>query len=65
MQTFIVRFPSVTYAQKGQKVLENAGIPSRLTRADSHGCAYGLEINIPDRSRALHLLEEKRVIFAL
>lgn len=63
MQTFVIRCPSVTYAQKGQKVMERAGFRARLTRAGAHGCAYGLEINAPDRSEALRLLEEAGVIF--
>ena len=63
MQNFIIRFPSVTYAQKGQKVLEEAGFRARLTRQGSRGCAYGLEISAPSQNEALRLLEEKGVIF--
>lgn len=63
MQTFIIRCPSVTYAQRGQRVMEQAGIPSRLTRADTHGCAYGLKINAPDRSEAIRLLNEEGILF--
>jgi len=39
METFIIRSPSVTYAQKGQKVLEARGIRARLTRISAHGCS--------------------------
>lgn len=63
MQTFILRCPSVTYAQRGQKILEGASIPSRLTRADKNGCAYGLEINSPDRREALLLLKKAGILF--
>ncbi len=65
MQTFIVRCPSITYAQKGQKVLEQHGLRSRLTRIGVQGCAFGLEITAPDRSHALRLLEEAGVTFLL
>ena len=63
MQTFIIRFPSITYAQKGQRVLEQAGFRARLTRQGSRGCSYGLEVSAPSPDQALHLLEEKGVIF--
>lgn len=65
MQTVIIRCPSVTYARKGQILLEQKGFRSRLTRLGTHGCTYGLEINSSDRDRILPLLEEAGVIFAL
>jgi hypothetical protein len=65
MQTFILRFPSVTYAQKGQRVLEEKGYRSRLTRVGTHGCSYGLEINSHDRTEILRILENAGVIFTL
>lgn len=63
MQTFIIRFPSVTYAQKGQRILDKEGIRSRLTRTGTRGCAYGLEIYAPSPETVLRLLEEAGVIF--
>jgi hypothetical protein len=63
METLILRCPSVTYAQKGQVILEKAGYRARLTRLGAHGCAYGLEINAPDRSEITRLLKEAGVIF--
>ncbi len=63
MENFIVRFPSVTYAQKAQKILENANIRSRLTRQGSRGCAYGLEIYAKSPESIHLLLEEKGIIF--
>ena len=65
MQTLIVRCPSVTYAQKGLRIMEQYGCRARLTRIGGHGCAYGLEINAPDRSEAIRLLQEHGVIFVL
>ncbi len=65
METFIIHSPSVTYAQKGQKALDNYGIRARLTRIGAHGCAYGLEINSSDKSRALGILEENGILFTL
>ncbi len=63
MQNFIIRFPSVTYAQKGQRVLEDHNIRARLTRQGSRGCAYGLEISAASPDEAKRLLEENGVIF--
>lgn len=65
MQTFIIRCPSVTYAQKGQKILERAGYRSRLTRTGMSGCVCGLEICAPDREAVLRLLEDAGVIFVI
>ena len=63
METLILRCPSITYAQKGQKILEGNQIRSRLTRLGAGGCTYGLEINASDPNRVLRLLEENGVIF--
>lgn len=63
METFTLRCPSVTYAQKGQKILEAGGYRSRLTRIGTGGCAYGLEISASDPERVLRLLEENGVLF--
>ncbi len=65
MQTFIVRTPSVTYARKGQKLLEARGIRCRLTRTEAQGCAWGIEINSPRPDEVLRLLEDAGVIFSL
>ena len=63
MEQFIIGFPSVTYAQKGQQVLEKAGIRSRLTRAHSKGCSFGLEIKAESADAAKQILSENGVIF--
>lgn len=64
MQTWIIRCPSVTYAQKGQRVLQNAGIRSHLTREGVRGCAYGLEFSADNLQKTLALLESHGVIFS-
>ena len=69
METFIIQFPSVTYAQKGQRVLDQKGIRSRLTRSGgkgaSRGCSYGLEISFSDPRAVRRLFEENGVIYTL
>ena len=57
MPIFVIRFPSVTYAQKGQRVLDQKGFRSRLTRLGTVGCAWGLEVEAPNRSEVLRLLD--------
>lgn len=63
MEQFIIGFPSVTHAQKGQQILEKAGIRSRLTRAHSRGCSFGLEIKADSPDTVRRLLSENGVIF--
>ena len=65
MQTFIIRFPSITYAQKAGRFLEQKGIRARLTRAGTHGCSYGLEIYAESPAMVKKLLEEQGIIFTL
>ena len=63
METFIIRFPSVTYAQKAQKILEEEHIRSRLTRQGSRGCSYGLEIYWESPESIYSTLEKRGIIF--
>lgn len=63
MEQFIIRFPSVTYAQKAQQVLEQHGYRSRLTRAYAKGCSFGLQIRADSPDKVHHLLSENGVIF--
>lgn len=65
MQHFIIRFPSITYAQKASRLLEQNGIRARLTREGSRGCSYGLEIYANSREEVDRLLESHGVIFSL
>ena len=63
MQTFIVRFPSVTYGQKALRLLDEKNIRSRLTREGARGCSYGLEIYAQNPESIYFLLEENGIIF--
>ncbi len=65
MQTFIIRFPSITYAQKASRLLEQRGFRARLTRQGSRGCSYGLEVYAQSPEEIQHILEEQGVIFSL
>ena len=65
MQTFIIRFPSITYAQKAGRLLEQKGFRARLTRQGSQGCSYGLEINAPSPDEVKRILKENGLIYTL
>lgn len=64
MQIFIIRFPSITYAQKAARLLEQNGIRARLTRQGTHGCSYGLEVYASGPEEVKQLLEQHGVIFS-
>ena len=51
---------SITYAMRGQKILEKQGIPSRMERnvkaMNKYGCGYGLRVNAGSEERAKVIL---------
>lgn len=61
-------FRSITYAQRGQSVLNRRGIPSNLGRSPAqiskNGCAYALRLRFSDAKRAAWVLEDERVPFS-
>ena len=62
MEKYYISFRSVTYAQKGQRILETEGMTCFLQRApkwmNMRGCGYALEIKDP--WKAAGLLREKK-----
>ena len=58
MENYLIIARSVTYAQRMQNVLGRAGIRCRIFRAPRDltdlGCAYAVQIQAADLSRALH-----------
>ena len=65
MQTYTFRCPSVTYARKGQKILEDLGYRCRLTRGGTRGCSWGLEVAGDSLEPIARRLEEAGVIFSV
>ena len=61
MQILSLTCPSVTYAQKGRRVLAQAGKRCRVTHRSQKGCSYGLECAAADPDEILALLREKGV----
>ena len=66
MKFYYITFRSVTYAQRGERLLEKAGIHCTLQRTprwmESQGCGYALRIWCEDIGQVLSLLQKNRVL---
>ena len=62
MRYFIIVLRSLTYAQRGEGLLERAGLYAAVTKAPRHltpeGCGYGVKIRGKDKDRALKILRD-------
>lgn len=60
MKKYYITFRSVTYAQRGAKILKRSGMDCLLRRTPkiitSNGCGYCLQIQAADVSEAMMLL---------
>lgn len=60
MQKAMIMLSSVTYAIRGQKLLEREGIRSTVKKIarslQANGCGYGLEINAADLDTAVNTI---------
>jgi len=67
MKTCFITFRSVTFGQRGQRLLENAGIPCSLQRTpkwmEQQGCGYCLRIRAADCTKGIQLLQSYQVPF--
>jgi len=65
MKFYYITFRSVTFAQRGERVLRDAGIQSTLLRTpkwmEEQGCGYCLRLWTQDVSPAVGLLRRGRV----
>ena len=65
MKRYFVTFRSVTYAQRGESVLKEAGISCILQRTprwmEAQGCGYCLRLSLHDGARGVELLRQKQV----
>ena len=65
MEICYITFRSVTYAQRGERVLQGAGIGCTLQRTpkwmEQQGCGYCLRLRLTDVYRAAELLRQKQV----
>lgn len=64
---WIITFRSVTFAQKGERVLRGAGVDCRLARTprslSERGCGYCLRLGRKDGVAAVALLRQHEVAF--
>ena len=67
MEYAYITFRSVTYAQRGERILENAGIRCSLQRTprwmQEQGCGYCLRLRAQQLHRAGQLLSQAGVTF--
>lgn len=65
MNVFLITFRSVTYAQRGERVLNRAGVRCSLQRTprwmEEQGCGYSLRIVTQDIDRAVELLRQEQL----
>lgn len=65
MDVFLITFRSVTYAQRGERVLGRAGIWCSLQRTprwmEEQGCGYSLRVQTGDILRAVELLRREQL----
>lgn len=65
MKFYYVTFRSVTFAQRGEQVLQKAGIRCTLLRTpkwmEQQGCGYCLRLRPEGVHRAVELLRQKNV----
>ncbi|WP_295585269.1 DUF3343 domain-containing protein [uncultured Oscillibacter sp.] len=65
MEHYLIIARSVTYAQRMQRALGQAGIRSRIYRAPRDltelGCAYAVELSVSDLASALQVLHRERL----
>lgn len=65
MKFYYITFRSVTFAQRGEQVLQKAGIRSTLLRTpkwmEQQGCGYSLRLWTDDPVPAIRILEQWQV----
>ena len=66
MKIYYITFRSVTVAQRGERLLERAGISCTLQRTprwmEEQGCGYALRLWTAELEPALDLLNRNRIV---
>ena len=61
----IILFRSLTYAQRGMRVLGAGGVPATIVKAppglSDKGCTYGASVNSGKLDLAVRILEERQI----
>lgn len=67
MNDWLITFRSVTFAQRGERILRETGINTTLKRTprnlSDRGCGYCLHLKSRDALKAVESLREKQVPF--
>lgn len=65
MRVFFITFRSVTYAQRGERVLNRAGVRCGIQRTprwmEEQGCGYSLRVQTGDIYSAVQLLQAEKL----
>lgn len=65
MKTYFITFRSVTYAQRGERLLKSNGYRCTLQRTprwmEEQGCGYSLRVQTADAEGAARLLRENQL----
>ncbi len=65
MKTYYITFRSVTFAQRGEKLLKNRGIRCFLQRTprwmEEQGCGYALRVWTKDIEETVALLRQEKI----
>ena len=65
MDVFFITFRSVTLAQRGERVLGDAGMRCALIRTprwmEEKGCGYCLRLKVQDPAAAVALLQQQEI----
>lgn len=68
MKSIFITFRSITLAQRGERILKNAGIGCILRRTprwmEERGCGYSLRLRDGDVRRCLELLSQNGVVYS-
>ena len=65
MEVYVITFRSVTYAQRGERLLNRRGLRCSLHRTprwmEEQGCGYSLRVQEQHIGRALELLRQEQL----
>lgn len=65
MKVYLITFRSVTYAQRGERLMNRAGLRCSVQRTprwmEEQGCGYSLRVQTDDIARAVRILRGEQL----
>ncbi len=65
MKVYFITFRSVTYAQRGERLMNRAGLRCSVQRTprwmEEQGCGYSLRVQTDEIARALGILRQEQL----